>query len=78
MLTNIENLQSELQYLISELEKGTPKSELDLEDLNVFLKASIEAMNKYLALAPPEDVESINNALDAQASVQREAGLKSG
>jgi len=54
VLTNLENLQAEVAYLLKEQEKG---NELETEDLFQFVKISQDGMVKYLDLVPPEELK---------------------
>ena len=50
ILTNLENLQAEVAYLLKTKEFG------ETEDLYLYSKLCVEGMDKYLALVPPPEV----------------------
>lgn len=55
VLTNIENLQAELAYLLKDT---TPQSEKEHpDDLYMYAKAAKLAMDKYMKLVPPTELE---------------------
>lgn len=49
LLTNVENLRAELEYLIK-------SGETDVEDLYSFADIAVGAMKKYLAIVPPNEL----------------------
>lgn len=51
VLTNIENLRSELEYLLKN------PSETDFEDLFSFADRCTNAMKRYLEIVPPQELE---------------------
>lgn len=51
ILTNMENLRAELEYLLKN------PSESDFEDLYSFADTCTSAMKKYLAIVPPNELE---------------------
>ncbi len=54
VLTNVENLQAEVAYMIKEKKAGNP---LETEDLYLYTKACNEGMVKYLELVPPGEMK---------------------
>jgi len=66
VLTNVEDMRAETQYLLKELNKKKDGETvvvgggegLDLEEIQKLSKAANEAMVKYLALVPPKELES--------------------
>ena len=54
VLTNVENLQAEVTYLIKEEKAGNG---VEVDDLYVYSKACSEGMMKYLELVPPGEVK---------------------
>lgn len=52
ILTNVENLQAEVAYLIKERKAGSP---LETEDLYLYAKIAKDGMKKYLDLVPPSE-----------------------
>jgi hypothetical protein len=66
VLTNVEDMRAETQYLLKELNKKKDGETvvvgggegLDLEEIQKLSKAANEAMVKYLALVPPNELES--------------------
>lgn len=52
ILTNVENLQAEVAYLIKERKAGNP---LETEDLYLYAKVAKDGMKKYLDLVPPSE-----------------------
>lgn len=65
LLTNIENLQAEVTYLIKESSSGA--STLDVVDLFDYISNSKKAMKNYLDLVPPPELE-LGRALISDAS----------
>ena len=53
ILTNLENLQAEVTYLIKEQKAG---NELETEDLYLYTKICKDGMIKYLELVPPGEM----------------------
>lgn len=53
ILTNLENLQAEVTYLIKEQKAG---NELETEDLYLYTKICKDGMVKYLELVPPGEM----------------------
>lgn len=58
LLTNIENLRAELEYLLK-----TPEEEVD--DLYSYADIVAGAMKKYLALAPPSEIEAAQKIINS-------------
>lgn len=56
VLTNIENLRAELEYLMK-------SGETDVEDLYTFADIASSAMKKYLAIVPPNELEAAKKML---------------
>jgi hypothetical protein len=58
ILTNIENLQAEVAYLLKEEKAGNPinRSE-DVEDLFMYVQVAKTGMEKYLDLVPPLELK---------------------
>jgi len=54
VLTNIENLQAEVAYLIKE---GKAGNELEVDDLYMYAKSCADGMVKYLELVPPGEIK---------------------
>lgn len=54
VLTNVENLQAEVAYMIKEQKAGNP---LETEDLYLYAKICKEGMVKYLELVPPGEMK---------------------
>lgn len=54
VLTNVENLQAEVAYMIKEKKAGNP---LETEDLYLYTKVCNEGMVKYLELVPPGEMK---------------------
>ncbi len=54
VLTNIENLQAEVTYLIKEIKAG---NELETEDLYLYTQTCKDGMVKYLELVPPAEIK---------------------
>jgi len=52
ILTNVENLQAEVTYLIKEQKAGNPP---ETEDLYKYAKIAKDGMKKYLDLVPPSE-----------------------
>lgn len=52
ILTNVENLQAEVVYLIKEQKAGNPP---ETEDLYKYAKIAKDGMKKYLDLVPPSE-----------------------
>jgi hypothetical protein len=57
MLTNIENLRAELEYLLKDGEDG-------IDDLYSYTDIVTGAMKKYLAFVPPNELEEARKILD--------------
>ena len=55
VLTNIENLQAELEYLL--------KEDDDVEDLYQYSDIAVGAMKKYMAIVPPNELEQARQIL---------------
>lgn len=64
VLTNLENLQAELDYL---LKPSTPDTE-GPDDLYLYAKTAKTAMDKYLTLAPPNELKAATEMLASTAS----------
>lgn len=60
VLTNIEDMRAEVQYLMKEVERGPRVGEggLDLNDLYGFVKVAKDGIEKYLDLVPPKELEA--------------------
>jgi hypothetical protein len=58
VLTNIENLRAELEYLIKTGEKDT-------DDLFSYADVATTAMKKYLAIVPPNELQQAEQLLRA-------------
>ena len=56
VLTNVENLRAELEYLLK-------SGESDVEDLYAFADIATSAMKKYLAIVPPNELEEAKKLL---------------
>ena len=57
ILTNLENLQAEVTYLLKTKEYS------ETEDLFSYSKICVQGMEKYLDLVPPPEVEMAKNIL---------------
>ncbi|KAL7472128.1 hypothetical protein ACHAXS_012464 [Conticribra weissflogii] len=71
VLTNLEDMSAELQYLRRELEKNKHvavggDSGLVLEDLYGFVKGAKQGMSKYLELVPPNELEAARSKFNRQ------------
>lgn len=73
VLTNVEDMRAETQYLLKELNKKKDGETvvvggdgLDLEEIQKLSKAANEAMVKYLALVPPKELESARSKFTAK------------
>jgi len=55
ILTNVENLQAEVSYLLKERKDG---NQLEVDDLYLYAKASKDSMSKYLELVPPSEIKA--------------------
>ncbi|KAM3569678.1 hypothetical protein VYU27_008236 [Nannochloropsis oceanica] len=66
ILTACEELRDELSYLLSEQGKGPEGDWHDLSGLEEAYGKALENMQKYLSLAPPDDVESVRKAVKQQ------------
>ena len=62
ILTNIENLRAELEYVTKS------GDEEDIEDLYKYSDSTVKAMKKYLALVPPKQMEEAMDILAASAT----------
>jgi hypothetical protein len=60
VLTNIENLQAELEYLL--------KDDDDIDDLYSYSDISVGAMKKYMAIVPPNELEEARKLLSSSSS----------
>ncbi len=60
MLTNVENLQAEIAFMLKEQKAGNP---LETEDLFLYTKNCNEGMVKYLELVPPRELKLANELL---------------
>ena len=56
VLTNIENLTAELEYLLK-------SGESEVEDLYQYADVATEAMKKYLAIVPPNELDEAKKLL---------------
>mmetsp|Transcript_17075 Transcript_17075/g.20850 ORF Transcript_17075/g.20850 Transcript_17075/m.20850 type:complete len:295 (-) Transcript_17075:874-1758(-) len=54
ILTNLENLQAEVEYLLKEMDSGNP---LETEDLFSYSKIIMSGMEQYIELVPPGEVK---------------------
>jgi hypothetical protein len=54
ILTNLENLQAEVSYLIKEKNAG---NNLETEDLYLYSDSCNSGMVKYLELVPPTEIK---------------------
>jgi len=61
VLTNIENLRAELEYLMK-------SGETDVEDLYSFADTALTAMKRYLDIVPPNELEEAKKLLAAGAT----------
>ena len=68
VLTNVEDMRAETQYLLKELNKKNDGETVvvDLEEIQTLSKAANEAMVKYLALVPPKELESARSKFTAK------------
>jgi len=71
VLTNLEDMNAELQYLLRELEKNKNtavggEGGLGLEDLYGFVKGAKQGMIKYLELVPPNELETARSMFKTQ------------
>ena len=64
VLTNIENLQAEVAYLIKEKKAGNP---LETEDLYSYCNICKDGMSKYLDLVPPMEVKIAQEIMAARS-----------
>jgi len=62
ILTNIENLQAEVTYLIKERKAGNPP---EVEDLYLYTKLAKDGMKKYLDLVPPPELTAAEKILSS-------------
>ena len=53
-MTNLENLQAEVAYMIKERKAG---NELEIEDLYLYSDICKDGMVKYLELVPPAEIK---------------------
>ena len=59
ILTNIEDMRAEVKFLLKELEKnGVDEALNELDEIYGLNKVANEAMQKYLALVPPNELKS--------------------
>ncbi len=63
ILTNLENLQAEVAYLIKEMKVGNP---LETEDLYLYSDTCKDGMAKYLDLVPPMEVKIAKEIIAAR------------
>jgi hypothetical protein len=56
VLTNVENLRAELEYLIK-------SGDTDVADLYSYADIAVGAMKKYLAIVPPNELEEAKKAI---------------
>jgi hypothetical protein len=56
ILTNIENLQAELEYLIKNLDEET-------DDLRLYADSANKAMVRYLEVVPPNELRQAKSVL---------------
>ena len=55
VLTNIENLQAEVTFLIKEQKAGNT---LEVDDLYTYTSVAKDGMSKYIDLVPPQEVKA--------------------
>ena len=60
ILTNLENLQAEIEYLIKERKVGNA---LEVEDLYLYADTCKSGMKKYLELVPPTEIKIANEII---------------
>ena len=65
ILTNLENLQAEVAYLIKETTAGNP---LETEDLYLYSNICTDGMTKYLDLVPPMEIKIAKEILASARS----------
>ncbi|KAL7494936.1 hypothetical protein ACHAWT_003526 [Skeletonema menzelii] len=73
VLTNVEDMRAETQYLLRELNKKSAGETivvggdgLDLDEMRNFVKLANEGMVKYLALVPPGELEAAKSKFIAK------------
>jgi len=62
ILTNIENLQAEVTYLIKERKAANP---IEVEDLYLYTKLAKDGMKKYVELVPPSELIAAEKTLSS-------------
>ena len=62
ILTNVENLRAELEYLLK-------TGETETEDLYSYSDIAVSAMEKYLAIVPPNELSEAQRMLDSGEKV---------
>ena len=62
VLTNIENLQAEVAYLIKEQKAG---NSLELDDLYMYTSVAKDGMKKYMDLVPPTELKSAKDMMNS-------------
>lgn len=63
VLTQLENLQAEVAFLIKEAKAG---NELEVDDLFSYSNATVEGMVKYLELVPPTEIKIAKDLIAGQ------------
>jgi hypothetical protein len=63
ILTNLESLQVEVDYLLKEEKSGKSEKDLDTSDLIEYSKGCIVNMQKYLELVPPQEIQVARDLL---------------
>ena len=57
-LTNVENLQAEVSYILREIEAGRSIPDDAARDVIQYSDGCLSGMDKYLALVPPGELEN--------------------
>ena len=65
MLTNIENLQAEVTYIIKEQKAGNP---LETDDLFLYTKTCNDGLVKYVELVPPAELKLATDIMGSSTS----------
>lgn len=65
ILTNLENLQAEVAYLIKEVKAG---NDLETDDLVNYIRACTGGMEKYLELVPPAEIKLARDIVAKKSS----------
>ena len=63
VLTNVEDLRAELEYLLK-------SGETDVEDLYSFADTALSAMKRYLAIVPPNELDEAKKLLASATNTQ--------